>query len=180
MSYPHAKEWEYALHHGGESHGPELTAIVSGVPAGLEISEKQINSDLARRQSGYGRGGRRPSSATVAIVSGVRFGKTIGSPVTLVVRNRDWKNWTDRMAVFGNAPEDLRREVTPRPGTPTWWARCARTPTIAVTSSSARARARRRALPLRASRGSFSPSSALTSCRMLCRWAMPSCTRTTP
>ena len=101
----------------GESHGPELTAIVSGVPAGLEISEKQINSDLARRQSGYGRGGRQTIERDqVAIVSGVRFGKTIGSPVTLVVRNRDWKNWTDRMAVFGDAPEDLQREVTPRPG----------------------------------------------------------------
>ena len=101
----------------GESHGPELTAIVSGDPAGLEISEKQINSDLARRQSGYGRGGRQTIERDqVAIVSGVRFGKTIGSPVTLVVRNRDWKNWTDRMAVFGDAPEDLQREVTPRPG----------------------------------------------------------------
>ena len=101
----------------GESHGPELTAIVSGVPAGLEVSEKQINSDLARRQSGYGRGGRQAIERDeVSIVSGVRFGKTIGSPVTLVVRNRDWENWSARMAAFGDAPNGLVREVTPRPG----------------------------------------------------------------
>lgn len=101
----------------GESHGPCLTAIVSGVPAGLAISEKQINSDLARRQAGYGRGGRQNiETDTAAILSGVRFGKTLGSPITLQVANRDWKNWTERMSVFGNAPEDLVREVTPRPG----------------------------------------------------------------
>lgn len=102
---------------GGESHGPALTAIVSGVPAGLEISEKQINADLARRQSGYGRGGRQQIERdTVRVLSGVRFGKTLGTPVTLQVANRDWENWTDRMAVFGDAPEDLKRETTPRPG----------------------------------------------------------------
>ena len=101
----------------GESHGPQLTAVVSGVPAGLEISSEQINCDLARRQSGYGRGGRQKIERDeVEIVSGVRFGRTIGSPVALVVRNRDWKNWSDRMAAFGNAPADLVREVTPRPG----------------------------------------------------------------
>ncbi len=101
----------------GESHGPSLTAIVSGVPAGLSISEKGINSDLARRQSGYGRGGRQAiEKDTVSITSGVRFGKTIGSPVTLTVANRDWTNWTERMSVFGETPKDLVREVTPRPG----------------------------------------------------------------
>lgn len=101
----------------GESHGPVLTAIVSGVPAGLTISEKSINTDLARRQSGYGRGGRQAiEKDTVRITSGVRFGQTIGSPITLSVENRDWQNWTDRMAVFGDAPKDLVREVTPRPG----------------------------------------------------------------
>lgn len=101
----------------GESHGPQLTAIVSGVPAGLAISEKSINSDLARRQSGYGRGGRQAiEKDKVQITSGVRFGHTIGSPVTVTVVNRDFQNWTDRMAVFGDAPQDLVREVTPRPG----------------------------------------------------------------
>lgn len=101
----------------GESHGPVLTTIVSGVPAGLHISEKGINTDLARRQSGYGRGGRQAiEKDTVRITSGVRFGQTLGSPITLSVENRDWKNWTDRMSVFGEAPQDLVREVTPRPG----------------------------------------------------------------
>ncbi len=101
----------------GESHGPVLTTIVSGVPAGLTISEKSINSDLARRQSGYGRGGRQAiEKDTVQITSGVRFGVTMGSPITLSVPNRDWKNWQGRMDVFGEAPADLVREVTPRPG----------------------------------------------------------------
>ena len=101
----------------GESHGPVLTAIVSGVPAGLSISEKGINADLARRQSGYGRGGRQAiEKDTVSVTSGVRFGQTIGSPVTLSVANRDWANWTERMSVFGEPPQDLVREVTPRPG----------------------------------------------------------------
>ncbi len=101
----------------GESHGPCLTAIVSGVPAGLSISEEQINSDLARRQSGYGRGGRQTiEKDTATILSGVRFGKTLGHPIALQVMNRDWKNWTDRMAPFGRPPKDLVREVAPRPG----------------------------------------------------------------
>ena len=101
----------------GESHGPQLTAIVDGVPAGLRISEAAINADLARRQSGYGRGDRQAiEHDTVSIVSGVRFGRTIGSPVTLIVENRDWANWHERMALFGEAPADLAREVTPRPG----------------------------------------------------------------
>ncbi|MDO4290122.1 MAG: chorismate synthase [Eggerthellaceae bacterium] len=101
----------------GESHGPQLTAIVSGVPAGLAISEDQINSDLARRQSGYGRGGRQTIERDRALIaSGVRFGRTMGSPITLVVQNRDWENWSERMAAFGPAPDGLVREVTPRPG----------------------------------------------------------------
>lgn len=101
----------------GESHGPCLTAIVSGVPAGLTISEDQINSDLARRQSGYGRGGRQAiETDRVNVLSGVRFGRTIGSPIALQVVNRDWENWTERMAHFGRPPKNLVREVTPRPG----------------------------------------------------------------
>lgn len=101
----------------GESHGPVLTAIVSGVPAGLAISEKGINADLVRRQSGYGRGGRQAiEKDTVKITSGVRFGHTLGSPITLSVENRDWQNWTDRMSIFGEPSKDLVREVTPRPG----------------------------------------------------------------
>ena len=101
----------------GESHGPALTAIVTGVPAGLSISEKNINSDLARRQGGYGRGGRQKiEKDRVQVLSGVRFGKTLGSPVCLSIKNDDWENWSDRMAVFGDEPTDFVREVTPRPG----------------------------------------------------------------
>ncbi|MEG0322989.1 MAG: chorismate synthase [Raoultibacter sp.] len=101
----------------GESHGPALTAIVSGVPAGLKVSLRQIDSDLARRQAGYGRGGRQAIEKDRAeILSGVRFGRTIGTPIALQIRNRDWENWTGRMAMFDEAPDDLVREVTPRPG----------------------------------------------------------------
>lgn len=101
----------------GESHGPGLTAIVEGVPAGLKISETHINADLARRQGGYGRGGRQAiEHDTAQIMSGVRFGRTLGTPVALFVQNRDWHNWQDRMAVMGDAPATLKREVQPRPG----------------------------------------------------------------
>ncbi len=101
----------------GESHGPQLTTIIDGVPAGLAVSELSINTDLSRRQAGYGRGGRQTiETDQVEIVSGVRFGRTLGSPIALVVKNRDWQNWTDRMAISGKAPADLVREVTPRPG----------------------------------------------------------------
>ena len=101
----------------GESHGPNLTAIVTGVPAGLPVSVEHINADLARRQAGYGRGGRMAiEKDTVTVTSGIRFGRTIGSPIALTVANRDWENWTDRMAPFGQPPADLKREVTPRPG----------------------------------------------------------------
>ena len=101
----------------GESHGPQMTAIVEGVPAGLSISEAAINADLARRQAGYGRGARQAIERdTVRVLSGVRFGRTLGSPIALAVENRDWQNWEGRMAAFGDAPIDLKREVTPRPG----------------------------------------------------------------
>ncbi len=101
----------------GESHGPQLTAIVEGVPAGVKVSEDALNADMARRQAGYGRGGRQAIERDRArVVSGVRFGKTIGTPVAFVVENRDWQNWTDRMAVYGSAPANLKRETTPRPG----------------------------------------------------------------
>lgn len=101
----------------GESHGPQLTAIVTGVPAGLRISEESINVDLARRQSGYGRSERQSiEDDKVRITAGVRFGRTIGSPIVLEVGNRDWENWSDRMAAFGEKPVDLPREIAPRPG----------------------------------------------------------------
>ena len=86
----------------GESHGPCLTAILEGIPAGLRLCKDAVDRDLARRQQGYGRGGRmRIERDQAEILSGVRFGETLGGPITLSVRNRDWENWTDRMAVFG-------------------------------------------------------------------------------
>lgn len=101
----------------GESHGPALTAIVTGVPAGVSIDIEAINRDLARRQGGYGRGGRQKiEHDTASILSGVRFSKTLGTPITLQVVNDDFANWADRMAVDGDAPTDLKRETCPRPG----------------------------------------------------------------
>lgn len=101
----------------GESHGPKLTAIVSGVPSGIPIDINRIDSDLSRRQAGYGRGDRQKIERDRAkVTGGVRFGKTTGAPVSIDVENRDWANWEARMSAFGSAPEGYRREVTPRPG----------------------------------------------------------------
>jgi chorismate synthase len=100
----------------GESHGRALTTIVTDVPAGIPLSAADIDRDLARRQGGYGRGGRqRIETDRVTILSGVRFGKTIGSPVALGVANRDFENWIDVMAVAGDRPDGVR-ETAPRPG----------------------------------------------------------------
>jgi len=86
----------------GESHGQCLTAIVEGIPAGLAINVEEMNKDMVRRQQGYGRGGRmKIETDQVEILSGVRFGETIGDPITLRVKNRDWENWKDRMSVSG-------------------------------------------------------------------------------
>jgi chorismate synthase len=102
----------------GESHGEALTAVIDGVPAGLPLTEAHIDEDLARRQRGYGRGGRmKIERDRVHIVSGVRWGATLGSPITLTIANRDWENWKGTMGVA--APDDgvARKEVTrPRPG----------------------------------------------------------------
>ena len=101
----------------GESHGPALTAIVTGVPAGVHLEQEDVDRDLARRQKGYGRGGRMLIETDRALVqSGVRFSRTLGTPVTLQVVNDDFPNWTGRMYVFGQAPDELKREVQPRPG----------------------------------------------------------------
>jgi chorismate synthase len=105
----------------GESHGPALTTIVEGVPAGLRLRAEEIDHELRRRQGGYGRGGRmRIESDRAEILSGVRFGETLGSPVTLQVRNRDWENWTIAMSrepLEGEHDDEaLRRVVHPRPG----------------------------------------------------------------
>jgi chorismate synthase len=106
----------------GESHGPQLTAIIEGLPAQLTITDEMINKDLKRRQGGHGRGRRMQiETDTVDITSGVRHGKTLGSPVALVVTNDDWKHWTHVMGIEpleeGLNPEDVKRQITrPRPG----------------------------------------------------------------
>ncbi len=101
----------------GESHGPALSAIVEGLPAGLAIAPGDIDDELARRQQGYGRGGRMKIETDRAeVLSGVRFGKTIGSPVTLQIENRDWKNWTSKMARFEQPEESIPPVTVPRPG----------------------------------------------------------------
>jgi len=101
----------------GESHGPQLTAIIEGLPAGLKISVEDINDDLARRQGGYGRGGRMQiEKDAVDILSGVRWGETIGSPLTLVVRNRDWENWREKMSANESYRDEKIRVTRSRPG----------------------------------------------------------------
>jgi chorismate synthase len=102
----------------GESHGEALTAVIDGLPAGLALTEADINADLARRQRGYGRGGRMKIEQDRAHISaGVRWGLTLGSPLTLTIRNRDWENWQQTMSVgpppAGAAPKMITR---PRPG----------------------------------------------------------------
>jgi chorismate synthase len=101
----------------GESHGPCLTMIIDGVPAGFPIDISKINHDLWRRQQGYGRGGRMLIEKDEAqIRSGIRWGETLGSPVALGIENRDWRNWTKKMSA---APEDRDEKIAvtkPRPG----------------------------------------------------------------
>ena len=88
---------------GGESHGSRLICILEGLPAGVKVSSEFVNAELKRRQSGYGRGGRmKIESDRVEFLSGIRFGETIGSPITLSVENRDWQNWTERMSAEGS------------------------------------------------------------------------------
>jgi chorismate synthase len=101
----------------GESHGPCLTAIVEGFPAGVKIDVAQINYDLARRQQGYGRGGRmKIEKDEVLLHSGVRWGESLGSPITLIVENKDWRNWEKRMSPFAQDRDDKLAVTRPRPG----------------------------------------------------------------
>ena len=101
----------------GESHGPAISAILEGLPAGLPVAAEDIDRDLKRRQGGYGRGRRMQiETDTIEIRGGVRHGRTMGGPVSLVVQNQDWQNWTDVMAIE-EADGPVRRRVTrPRPG----------------------------------------------------------------
>jgi chorismate synthase len=103
----------------GESHGPQLTVIVTGMPAGVRLDRDRINRDMARRQHGYGRGGRMKIEHDEAeIAGGVRGGETLGSPIAIVVRNDDFKNWEGAMGVWDvdAAEAEKRRVHAPRPG----------------------------------------------------------------
>jgi chorismate synthase len=101
----------------GESHGESLVALLSGVPAGVPIDEARVNRELWRRQQGYGRGGRmRIETDTAHFLSGVRHGKTIGSPIAIAIENRDWKNWTEALPVGAGDPAKHKAVVSPRPG----------------------------------------------------------------
>lgn len=101
----------------GESHGPQLTAVIEGLPAGIPVHSAGINRELSRRQQGYGRGGRmKIETDTVEILSGVRWGETLGSPVTLVVKNRDWENWSEKMSPLAEHRDDAIAVTRPRPG----------------------------------------------------------------
>ncbi len=103
----------------GESHGPQLTIIVTGIPAGLRLDRERINLDLKRRQHGYGRGGRmKIESDEVEIVGGVRGGETLGGPIAITIRNRDYENWRGAMDPWdvNEAEAHKRRVHAPRPG----------------------------------------------------------------
>jgi chorismate synthase len=102
----------------GESHGEALTTVIDGVPAGLPLNAEDIDADLARRQRGYGRGGRmKIERDRVHIFSGVRWGRTLGSPIALQIANRDWENWKTTMATGAPEAGTAQKEVTrPRPG----------------------------------------------------------------
>src|SRR5450432_3921452 len=101
----------------GESHGEALVAFLSGLPAGLTVDQAFLDRELWRRQKGYGRGGRmRIERDTAHILSGVRHGKTIGSPIAMTLANRDWKNWEEILPVGEGDPEKHKAVASPRPG----------------------------------------------------------------
>ena len=100
----------------GESHGPGLVAVVEGLPAGLEVDRGEVDRDLARRQLGHGRGGRMKIESDRATVwGGIRHGRTLGSPVALLIENRDHANWADRMSPWP-VEEEIEEVHLPRPG----------------------------------------------------------------
>ncbi len=101
----------------GESHGEALVGFLSGMPAGLELDQAFIDRELWRRQQGFGRGGRMKIETDRAhIVSGVRHGKTIGSPIAVLLENKDWKNWREALPVEAGDQEKHKRVASPRPG----------------------------------------------------------------
>ena len=101
----------------GESHGEALVAFLSGLPAGLAVDLHAVNWELWRRQQGYGRGGRmKIERDTVRILSGIRHAKTIGSPISILIENRDWKNWQEQLPVEAGDPQRHKQVRSPRPG----------------------------------------------------------------
>src|SRR3954466_9466690 len=103
----------------GESHGECLVATLTGLPAGVPLSLETVNRELWRRQQGFGRGGRMKIETDRAeLVAGVRHSRTIGSPVAIIVRNADWKNWTETLPVedFENSDAKKKPVSRPRPG----------------------------------------------------------------
>jgi chorismate synthase len=101
----------------GESHGEALVAFLSGMPAGLKIDQSFVDRELWRRQQGYGRGGRmKIERDTARILSGVRHGMTIGSPIAVLLENKDWKNWQESLPVDEGDPAKHKRVASPRPG----------------------------------------------------------------
>ncbi len=101
----------------GESHGEALIALVSGMPAGVAVDGAAVDRELWRRQQGYGRGGRmRIESDHAHFLSGVRHGKTIGSPIAIEILNNDWKNWTEALPVEAGDPGKHKAVDSPRPG----------------------------------------------------------------
>jgi chorismate synthase len=101
----------------GESHGESLVALISGLPAGIPVDQAFLDHELWRRQQGYGRGGRmRIEKDTAHILSGVRHGQTIGSPIAMTLANRDWKNWEEILPVAEGDPDKHKAVTSPRPG----------------------------------------------------------------
>ncbi len=101
----------------GESHGRSLSAILEGIPAGVSVTEDDINKELARRQKGYGRGGRMAiETDRVQVASGIRWGETLGSPITLTVANKDWEKWQKLLSVNPEDRDESKRVIKPRPG----------------------------------------------------------------
>src|SRR5437870_7107278 len=101
----------------GESHGPGLTAVVEGFPAGVPIDVEAINRDLVRRMGGYGRGGRmKIERDEVEVRSGVRWGESLGSPITFWIENRDWTNWEKKMSPRAEDRDPSLSVTRPRPG----------------------------------------------------------------
>jgi chorismate synthase len=101
----------------GESHGEAILAFLSGMPAGLKVDAGFVDRELWRRQQGYGRGGRMKIERDIAhIVSGVRHGQTIGSPIAVQLENKDWQNWTEALPIEAGDPAKHKRVASPRPG----------------------------------------------------------------